>query len=156
MAFRFDIPCLCAAALFSLSHVLSLFVVVHRGSGGGGRHFDVAAWKALDATFIQAEQAYQRQIWALEVTTGILNALGWIVFAIPLIHLAWLLSSGGRRQLSTRKCCDTDIMAHKSGQTKDSSNDSSPTHDITFFPLQIFQLRYSPWAAHSWKYAPAS
>ena len=100
MAFRFDLPCLLAATLFTLSHILTLFVYMHHQRGGS--HFDLEAWKEFDANYIQDEQAYRRKVWVLEVVLGILNALGWILFTIPLIQSAWLLSAEGQRKLSAR------------------------------------------------------
>ena len=89
--YRIEVSCVLAAALFAVSHLLSLIA-----NSLSVRHhtFDWERWTALDVEYIQDRFDLQSKLRGLHFTFGILNALGWVVLAIPVLQVAWLLSSG--------------------------------------------------------------
>ena len=78
-----------------MGHLLSLLadvIFVGRGS------FDLDLWKSLDSDYIQAQFDHQSKYRGLRISFGILNAIGWVILTIPILQVAWLLSSKGTKR----------------------------------------------------------
>jgi hypothetical protein len=91
-----DLSCIAAAVLFEVSNIL--FVIQMSGFRSG--HFNYDSFKQFDPEYIELQWDdrihYSRP---LELVAGIFNVTAWIALTVPLLQLAWILSSGGERLL---------------------------------------------------------
>ena len=91
-----DITCVVAATLFEISNVIFfVFYAKYRNRS----HFDYQTFTQLDPSYIQEEWEFRFNNRSLELASGIINALAWLVLAMPILQAAWIQSNRGKRQL---------------------------------------------------------
>lgn len=103
-----DLTCVLSAVLFIASNLLGFSYFHrfrqhhHRGNHHGNHHGDGGSsfftnLTALDPLFIQEQWEYRQDQYFVELSAGILNAMAWMVFCIPLIQVAyWQATRHGR------------------------------------------------------------
>jgi hypothetical protein len=60
-------------------------------------HFDWESYADLDPDYIQQDWDFRLSVKGLFLASGFLNAIAWMIFAYPMIQMAWLLSKQGTR-----------------------------------------------------------
>jgi len=60
-------------------------------------HTDYGKIMEMDSDYIEKYWGFRTNYNALEISAGVLNALAWFIFTIPLMQLSWILSLGGKR-----------------------------------------------------------
>ena len=104
-SFTMDCTCLVSAVLFVVSNLLG-FSYFHRfyqhfhGSSSRHHHDFYANFTQLDPEFIQHSWDYRNEHYYTELIAGILNAIAWMMFCIPLLQVAWMQSKAGTRHLA--------------------------------------------------------
>ena len=63
-------------------------------------HFDYQKLRALDPDYIIDSFAHRSSQATTEISIGLINALGWCVFCIPILLTSWHLSNRGTQHLS--------------------------------------------------------
>eukprot|EP00527_Entomoneis_sp_CCMP2396_P006374 CAMPEP_0198154484 /NCGR_PEP_ID=MMETSP1443-20131203/68621_1 /TAXON_ID=186043 /ORGANISM="Entomoneis sp., Strain CCMP2396" /LENGTH=359 /DNA_ID=CAMNT_0043821163 /DNA_START=108 /DNA_END=1188 /DNA_ORIENTATION=- len=83
------------AALFSVLSDILMFGAfsIHRNKSNA--HNDWELFKQLDPTYIQEDWEVRREMFPLEVSAGIFNAVSWVILCIPLLQVTWHLSNNG-------------------------------------------------------------
>ena len=99
-----ECTCVLSALLFVVSNLLgfSYFHRFRQQHHGGGAHSSTNFFQnftALDPDFIQGQWEYHNDHYFTELTAGILNAMAWMIFCIPLVQVAWIQSRQGTRLL---------------------------------------------------------
>lgn len=89
-------PCVFAALLFSSANITR---IVYYAQERRREHWDWNAYLELDPTYLQTEWNYRVTKKGLWIASCVLNALGWIAFAYPVIQMAWVLSRQGTQGL---------------------------------------------------------
>ena len=87
-----------AAVFFFFGTVLRLVAFVryvHRS------HFDAHERQDLRPSHIEKEWQYRLDESGLVASYHLLNAMAWVLFAIPVLQVAWVLSRGGQRKVRT-------------------------------------------------------
>ena len=92
-----DITCIAAAVFFLVGNSLN---VAYMAKERKKAHFDYAEFTMLDPAYIKEDWAFRISVQHIEVVGGFINALSWMLFSIPMIQTAIILSRGGTRQLS--------------------------------------------------------
>jgi len=93
------ILCVLAAVLYWTFSALSIYLNVQKGAVWAKANADT--YKMLVPENIEYEWALKERARGIEFTIGFLNAVFWIVFCIPVIEMAWILSRNGTRSLPT-------------------------------------------------------
>jgi len=88
-----DKACVASALLFLVGNLVTILGVITEKVPS----LDVSKWKELDVDYIK--RRWQTDAHGLEVIGGLLVAMAWFVFTIPMIQLAWVLSRGGKRNV---------------------------------------------------------
>jgi hypothetical protein len=65
------------------------------------KHFDAYERQDLRPSHIEKEWQYRRDESGLVATYNCLNAMAWVILAIPMLQVAWALSRGGQRKVRT-------------------------------------------------------
>lgn len=103
-----EITCLISAVFFLVSNILGFSFLNrihkqgHSHAHSGQNH--TSGWADfihLDAEHIQDEFGTRHDMYFHELASGILNAIAWMVFCIPLIQVAWIQSRQGTYLLGT-------------------------------------------------------
>lgn len=63
-------------------------------------HFDYEAYTSLDPGYIQVEWGFRELNRPKYLAAGIINTLAWFFLMFPIVHLAWILSQGGKKWIS--------------------------------------------------------
>lgn len=87
-----------AAIFFFVGTVMRLVAFVRYVNRS---HFDAYARQDLRPSHIEKEWQYRRDEAALVATYNVLNTMAWVLFAIPMLQVAWVLSRGGQRKVRT-------------------------------------------------------
>jgi len=114
---KIDFACIVTAFLFWTSDILGLIVGgryfrSHRPSssskndGSGTFSFDF-----LDPTRIQEEWELRAETRGLYSAAGMIGAVAWFFLCIPILNVAWILSSGGRKRVAPSACIATLALA---------------------------------------------
>jgi hypothetical protein len=92
-----EVSCIFAAICFMAANVMKIifFVNEHKRS-----HFDWETYKTLDPDYLQEEWDFRISKKGIFLASGFLNAIAWMVFAYPIIQMAWLLSKQGKQGIS--------------------------------------------------------
>lgn len=98
------ILCCFAAALFWTCNALLIVIGTKKAGMWGSANKDV--YLQLLPDNIINEWIGREQIKELEFASGILNGVFWIVFSLPIIEMAWILSRNGTRSVGV----NTGIM----------------------------------------------
>ncbi|OEU16323.1 hypothetical protein FRACYDRAFT_185465 [Fragilariopsis cylindrus CCMP1102] len=80
---------------FRFFYLLLLPPTVHYRS-----HFDYEAYTSLDPGYIQVEWGFRELNRPKYLAAGIINTLAWFFLMFPIVHLAWILSQGGKKWIS--------------------------------------------------------
>jgi len=96
MCFRIDPTCALAAVLFCVGNCL---LIVYWALEFQKRQNDFDAYRNLDVNYIEDLWQFRRHWKTFEIAAGLINALAWFMFSIPIMQLAWILSLGGKRGL---------------------------------------------------------
>lgn len=90
-----DLYCVASAIMFVVGNVLNAIELTKFRNRA---YFDFERFKQFDTGYIQTEWNYRlSQSRTVGFVGGLLNALAWIVFAIPILQVTWLQSLKGRR-----------------------------------------------------------
>jgi len=89
-----DISCLLSAFLFFVANLQYLILYFKEYNRDG---FDYDQWRALSPAYIQEEWDFRIAHKGLHISAGLCNALAWLAFSFPILHLAWILSVKGTR-----------------------------------------------------------
>lgn len=93
-----DILCILSALLFFASNLLEIISNVMRGRSGSA---NIDSLKALDPDYLMNRWLGEDQTTAnLALAAGVLKTFAWFSFQIIIIQVAWILSRGGKRQLT--------------------------------------------------------
>lgn len=103
-----DITCVAAAAFFIVGNSITLAYMMKERNK---QHFDYNMFTMLNPQYIQQDWEFRREYQGLEIAGGFINALSWVLFSIPMIQAAVILSRGGTRQLSTHISIGVLILA---------------------------------------------
>lgn len=87
--------CLVAAVLFVVSNLMG-FSFFYRWNGGSEKHFTWTDYRDLNTDLIQLEFDQRNHEYFFEVCSGVLNAIAWMIFCIPVIQVAWVQSRRGQ------------------------------------------------------------
>ena len=91
-----DISCALAALFFLTANVVKIvFFALERRRN----HWDWSEYIKLLPDYLENEWSFRREAQGLWFASSVLNALAWLVFAYPVIQMAWLLSDGGRKAI---------------------------------------------------------
>lgn len=63
-------------------------------------HFDWEKYTELDPEYLQQDWNFRLSKKSIFLSSGFLNAIAWMLFAYPIIQMAWLLSKQGTRSIS--------------------------------------------------------
>jgi len=85
-----DWTCILAAVLFLTADILGVVFYFARHNQG---HFDYQTFKNLDPEYLQTNWEWKINYRPLELAFGIINALAWFFFAIPILKVAWVQSA---------------------------------------------------------------
>lgn len=93
-----EVTCVLSALLFLVSNILgfSFFNKFHHRAHSSWEDFT-----NLETDYIVEEFGHRRDLYAHELAAGILNAIAWMVFCIPLLQVAWIQSRHGTHLLGT-------------------------------------------------------
>lgn len=84
-----------AAVFFFTASVLRLInYILHLNRS----HYDDQAQRELDPDYIKQEWKMREDNNALNSSANVLNAIAWVLFAIPVMQVSWVLSRGGVRK----------------------------------------------------------
>lgn len=87
-----DWTCVAAAVLFLVADALGLAFFSQQRSGRGDR-FDFESLKNLDPAYLRTRWAWRIDHRPLELAFGLVNALAWFAFCIPILKVAWVQTS---------------------------------------------------------------
>jgi hypothetical protein len=90
-----DIACIFSAFCFFLSNALGAAVAFRYHD-----HIDYEQYKLLETEDLIMGWELRRMIAPMMNASATFNALAWFALAIPVIQLSWILSRGGKRQVS--------------------------------------------------------
>jgi len=90
--------CFTAAALFWACNALQIIIGVHKSSTWKSANQN--SYMQLMPDDIVDEWVSRENVSALEFASGILNGIFWIVFTLPIIEMAWILSRGGTESIA--------------------------------------------------------
>mmetsp|Transcript_57641 Transcript_57641/g.86958 ORF Transcript_57641/g.86958 Transcript_57641/m.86958 type:complete len:332 (+) Transcript_57641:134-1129(+) len=91
-----EFSCILAAVAFMAANVMKVIYFIKERN----RSFDWEKYTALDPDYLVEDWEFRFDKQALFLSSGFLNAFGWICLASPLIQLGWLLSKQGTQNLS--------------------------------------------------------
>ena len=91
-----DLSCIIAALLLFTGN---LILIIFYGLEKNRDSFDYEQQISLDPTVIEEEWEWRMANKPKFLAAGILNGLGWLFFAFPMIQLAWILSKRGTTSL---------------------------------------------------------
>jgi hypothetical protein len=57
--------------------------------------------KELNPIYVEQQWQYRRDNYPLIAGANVLNAVAWVLFAIPILQVSWILSRGGQRKMRT-------------------------------------------------------
>ena len=103
-----DITCLLAAACFVTGSSIS---VAYQVKERNKIHFDYGLFTLLDPEYIQKDWAFRKDMQAMEMAGGFINAFSWLLLTIPLIQTAVILSRGGTRKLAAHIAIGVLVIA---------------------------------------------
>lgn len=63
-------------------------------------NFSYAQWRDLDADYLQQQWEVRIDRRSFEMATGMINAIAWFTFSIPILHVVWLQSFKASRMIS--------------------------------------------------------
>lgn len=87
-----------AALFFVASNILRFITYI----GHINRDFYQESMKGkLDPDYLKLEWEHRERMQPMHSGASILNAFAWVLFAIPMIQVAWALSRGGQRKVRT-------------------------------------------------------
>mmetsp|Transcript_2941 Transcript_2941/g.4780 ORF Transcript_2941/g.4780 Transcript_2941/m.4780 type:complete len:275 (-) Transcript_2941:81-905(-) len=87
-----------AALFFVASNILRFILYI----GQINRDFYIESLlKELDPEYLKLEWLYRDSMNSMRASANILNAIAWVLFSIPMIQVAWVLSRGGQRKMRT-------------------------------------------------------
>mmetsp|Transcript_20962 Transcript_20962/g.31964 ORF Transcript_20962/g.31964 Transcript_20962/m.31964 type:complete len:303 (-) Transcript_20962:122-1030(-) len=92
-----DFPCLLASVLFFTSDLLVL--VGHSRMNAANNGADFKTWKELDPEYIEEEWRRRAEARGYNSSALFLGAFAWFSLSIPILNIAWILSSGGKRRI---------------------------------------------------------
>jgi len=94
-----DLSCIVASILFFVGNlfllIFGLIEAASKTSNSDGFRSEID----LDADFIKSRWEFRRLWIGVTISSGLVNALAWVIFTIPMLQLAWILSLGGRRNV---------------------------------------------------------
>eukprot|EP00934_Nitzschia_sp_Nitz4_P008247 Nitzschia sp. Nitz4//scaffold45_size130396//102127//103128//NITZ4_003467-RA/size130396-snap-gene-0.143-mRNA-1//-1//CDS//3329552452//8237//frame0 len=91
-----NIACVVSATFFIAANVL---IATYTAKEFNRPHFDFQEYKTLDPTYLETEWDYRLDYKGLFFAMGFVNAIAWLIFAVPLIQLAWVLSRNGTQAI---------------------------------------------------------
>jgi len=89
--------CVLSALCFIIGNALTISYYVKEFQRS---HFDYDAYTQLDPGYIQVEWGFRIMNRPKYMAAGIINTFAWFFLMYPVIHLAWILSQGGRKWIS--------------------------------------------------------
>jgi hypothetical protein len=91
--------CVFAALCLMTANIIKIifYVTVHTENHG---KFNWESYTQLDPVFLEQNWASRIERNKLYMASGVMNSIGWLVFAYPVIQMAWILSKGGSRAIS--------------------------------------------------------
>jgi hypothetical protein len=95
----YEVTCIISAILFVISNILG-FSLFHRYRKQDRGHFSWDDYRNFDPELIQDEWESRNDEYFWELAAGVLNAIAWMIFCIPLIQVAWIQSQQGTRRLA--------------------------------------------------------
>jgi len=93
-----DLSCALSAILFFIGNIL--YVIYDALEIEGAQHHTKIGFLELDPYYIKDLWRRRRAYQSLEMWAGMINACAWVLFAIPMLQLAWILSLGGKRRIA--------------------------------------------------------
>jgi hypothetical protein len=87
-----------AALFFVASNILRFITYIEHINRD---FYDETMRKELDPEYLQLEWEHRRKMHPMYAASNVLNAFAWMLFAIPMIQVAWVLSRGGQRKMRT-------------------------------------------------------
>lgn len=92
-----EYSCFFAAICFMAANVMKiLFFFKERERG----HFDWKTYVTLEPDYLEKDWDFRLRTRGLFLSSGFLNAVAWVIFAYPIIQMAWLLSRQGTKSIS--------------------------------------------------------
>lgn len=91
-----DFACVMSTVFFAVSNLLYIILRVKERQGF---HFDFELWTDLDPFYLKYQWQHRMSNRALMGAAGLLSALAWFLFCIPIINVAWILSNRGKRKM---------------------------------------------------------
>ena len=95
-----DIACIVATLLFFLSNCLRIAFVSQFGAAQQ-ESFRFEDWKEFDTDVLKRQWEWRMDNKSLDMAAGIMNAMAWFIFAIPILHVVWIQQQ--YQQTPTRK-----------------------------------------------------
>jgi hypothetical protein len=92
-----DIACIISAVLFWIS---SGFRAAQMMQWRKQPNFNYIMWTDFDAEYLIQQWDFRIDHRSFEMAAGMINAIAWFTFAIPMLHVVWLQSLKGRRMIS--------------------------------------------------------
>ncbi|GAX26735.1 hypothetical protein FisN_2Hh316 [Fistulifera solaris] len=92
-----DIACIISAVLFWIS---GGFRAAQMMQWRRQPNFNYILWTDFDAEYLIQQWNFRIDHRSFEMATGMINAIAWFTFAIPMLHVVWLQSLKGRRMIS--------------------------------------------------------
>lgn len=90
-----DPSCLVSAILFLVCNVID---IVGFSKEMRGKHNTWHKMKDLDLYYIKKEWELREDLKALVSASGIIHAIAWFSFCIPVVQVCWILSKGGKKR----------------------------------------------------------
>jgi len=92
-----DLICILSAVLFFTSNLLEIISDIFRGKGDSTNYDSL---KNLDADYLMKRWLGEDKTTThLALASGVIKALAWFSFMVPILQVAWILSRGGKRKL---------------------------------------------------------
>lgn len=89
---------LLAALFFVASNIIRVIIYIQHINRD---FYSATLRKELDPEYLKLEWDHRRSMNPLYASANVLNAIAWLVFSIPMIQVAWVLSRGGQRKVRT-------------------------------------------------------
>lgn len=92
-----DLSCIVATILFFVGN---LFLIIVGVLDAQSRTENSSVYEMnLNPDFIKLRWEFRRNWIGVTMSSSLINALAWLIFTIPILQLAWILSLGGRRNV---------------------------------------------------------
>jgi hypothetical protein len=91
-----DKVCVVATILFVVANILRAAEIAQFHNRD---HFDYKLMKDFDGSYIQSEWSWRMDNSGLTLASGVVNALAWFVFSIPILQVVWIQSMRGTRNI---------------------------------------------------------